>query len=152
MKGLVALLLAAGVAAACASAGPAPQAVTTTTPSPRVAIPFLTQAPPTLAPGETPTSRPSGSCIFALDVDNQTASHVTVAVNGAALGNVAAGGFSRFYAGMNGPPLPWAVVVTRTSDGEALASKYYPEGTLEGRITVRDAPHEPQAVAAGYCP
>jgi hypothetical protein len=108
---------------------------------------------PTVAPGETPTSRPSGSCIFALDVDNQTASAVTVAVNGAALGSVAAGRLFRFYEMMGGhPPLPWAVVVTRSSDGEAIASKYYPEGTLEGRITLRDEPHEPRAVAAGYCP
>jgi hypothetical protein len=93
---------------------------------------------------------PSGSCIFTLDVDNETVSPVSVAVNGTSWGAIPAGHTKRYYEMMDGhPPLPWSVEITRTADGASLVSKDFPEGTESGLITVRD---RPEAIAAGYCP
>lgn len=146
MKALAALLLAVGLAAACVSAGLAPVSVATPTPSSPAAAPFLTPSPLETPPVDVP----SGSCIFTLDVDNQTASEVTVAANAIPLGTVAPHNTRRFYEFTNGyPPLPWSVDITRTTDGAFLVTNDFPEGTESGRITVRD---EPEAIAAGYCP
>lgn len=139
MKRLLALMSYVVLAAACVGAQPAPS------PTPPGSAPFLTPSPP-----PSPVDVPSGSCIFTLDVNNETGANVTVAANGTPLGDVAAHAARRFYAMMGGnPPLPWAVVITRTSDGTLLAAKDFPDGTLSGTIAVRD---EPETNATGYCP
>jgi hypothetical protein len=141
MKGWAALLLAVGLAAACATAGPA-STVTSTAPG--------STAPAAVPTATRPVDVPSGSCIFTLDVDNETVAPVSIAVNSASLGAIPAGVTKRFYEMMDGnPPLPWSVRITRTADGAPLVSRDFPEGTLSGSITVRDAP---VAIAAGYCP
>jgi hypothetical protein len=67
---------------------------------------------------------------FHLTVANKTAGPVSVEVNGDSVGSIAAGESTTLVQGLSPEVgrMPWNVVVTRSSDGAALASIRYEAG------------------------
>ena len=141
MKGLVALLVAVGLAAACASAGLTPLSVATPTVPPSFAIPLLTPSPPN-NPFIPATPRPSMACGgFHLVVVNRTSGGVLVWINAARITDVAPEAMVEIvemFWQPQLPSLPWDVQITRASDATNLVSRHSDVGEDGAKLVLYD--------------
>lgn len=132
MKHLLALTVVLVVAAACASAVPTPSP--TPMPTTPVSVPFLSPSPP-----PSPVDVPSGSCIFTLDVTNESSGSIYVQINDTRVATMATQATKRFMDHDGGlPEMPWHVVLLRTSDNVTLGEGNFTYDQLDGQMTARD--------------
>ena len=132
MKRFLALLSVVSVAAACAAVASAPSP--TPIPTTPNSAPFLSPSPP---PG--PVDVPSGSCIFTLDVANESSGPIYVQINDTRVATVPAQETKRFMDRHGGvPEMPWHVVLLRTSDGASIGESNFTFNQLDGHMTARD--------------
>jgi hypothetical protein len=124
MKRYLPLLFVAALFAACgAAAGP------TATPQ---------HTPTSAPPSATPIDVPSSSCIFILDIDNQSSGTIRVEINDTPVATLAPQTSRRFMDLGGWPEMPWFVVLVRTSDGATLGESTFTSDQLEGHMTARD--------------
>lgn len=131
MKRFLALLIVVSVAAACVGAVSAPSP--TLLPTTPVSAPFLSPSPP---PG--PVDVPSGSCIFTLDVSNESSGSIYVQINDTRVATIPVQETKRFMDHGAWPEMPWHVVLLRTSDGTTLGEGNFTSNQLDGHMTARD--------------
>ena len=116
MKRLLALMCYVVLAAACVAAPPAPS--------------------PTPTP--SPVDVPSGSCIFTLDVSNESPGSIYVQINDTRVATIPAQEARRFINLGGWPEMPWHVLLIRISDGATLGESNFTSDQIEGHMTARD--------------
>ncbi|MEP7379016.1 MAG: hypothetical protein ABI725_05570, partial [Chloroflexota bacterium] len=117
---------------ACATAVPAPSP--TPMPASPDSAPFLSPSPPTV-----PVDVPSGSCIFTLDVSNESSGSIYVQINDTRVATIPTQTTKRFMDHHGGlPEMPWHILLIRSSDGGTLGEGNFTYDQLDGQMTARD--------------